>query len=498
MFALYELIDLLPAGFTPHFAPRLNKLCFFLLKQERMDNKEAARKYLGDINRLKYFNKLKLELKNELTKYLIANPSWAENENENVTLYGDSYRDFANYKIFLLSNKRKVAIELAKSLLPKLLKTELYALIHILANDLLFHYSCIDVSPELNKKYSVLAKAQLEIINIESTVREHHSRIGMFCNTKESFTPSIIKEFIRAADQTLPLLRPGVHQINRLIYSIVVSRYTVVHDYKNVIKYCKEALNSFPENHPNRRSLCFIFMYYQISALVVEEKLEEAKEIAKTACKMTPVGNFNWHLALLKRIVVCFHAGDYQEAYELYKAHEQQNCPFAILKEYWNIIRGYLHFLIHQGKIEIYAEEKFYLGKFLNEMPIYSQDKAGNNINILIIQVLIRIQRNQFGHIIDRIESLREYARKYTKNAETKRANIFINMILKMEAASFHRLGAERKTRKLKEKLKNTPLRLGQNLAIEIIPFEVLCEDLIDMLDDKFKTIKKRKINIRK
>jgi len=121
----------------------------------------------------------------------------------------------------------------------------------------------------------------------------------------------------------------------------------------------------------------------------------------------------------------------------------------------------------------------------LHEVPIDSKDRAGNKINILIIQILTQVQREQYGALIDRMEALEAYARAYTRNPETKRANLFIKMILQMNKASFHPVATERKTRATLEKLKNTPLGLGQNLAIEIIPYEVLWEEVLNLLKRK-------------
>ena len=100
------------------------------------------------------------------------------------------------------------------------------------------------------------------------------------------------------------------------------------------------------------------------------------------------------------------------------------------------------------------------------------------------------MQREQYGQIIDRIDALETYARTYTRNPETVRANIFIKMIIKMSAASLHRSGTERKTQKLLEKQQNTSLKIGQNLSIEIIPYEVLWEEILSMLENKFRGIK--------
>ena len=195
--------------------------------------------------------------------------------------------------------------------------------------------------------------------------------------------------------------------------------------------------------------------------------------------------------------MICFHAGDYQEAYILYKAHRQQKRPHKNAEAYWKMLYGYLYFLIQVGKIEPYGEEHFNLPKFLNDMPMFSQDKAGNNINILIIEILIRMQRGRFGKIIDRMDSLREYARTYTRRPETKRANLFLNMIAKMEAAHFHRSRTELKTKKLLERLQNTPLDSGQNMAIEILPYPMLWEEILSMLRDQPRARTVRKSTVR-
>ncbi|MFT5168811.1 MAG: hypothetical protein ACI8P3_004056 [Saprospiraceae bacterium] len=122
----------------------------------------------------------------------------------------------------------------------------------------------------------------------------------------------------------------------------------------------------------------------------------------------------------------------------------------------------------------------------------------GCKISWLSIQIVTKIYREQFGQIIDRIEALEAYARTYTRKPETMRANIFIKMILKMEKSSFHRAATERNTKHLYEKLKQTPLRLGQNLAIEIIPYEVLWDEILTLLENKFRAKTAKKINLQK
>ncbi len=486
MFALYELVGLLPKSFQPTFSAKLNELFLFLRTRPGLSEKEAAKAFLGSASRSKYFNNLKNALKKQLIGYVVVYPTvWANVKYKRI-LEG-SYKSFATYKILLLTGSRQAAIEIAKSLLVDIQKIELHALIYVVATDLQFHFSGIENSPQKAKMYGKLASLQAEIVKAEAMVRDYHSIAGLICNTRESFTPTMIAQLKDAERNTKPLLRLGSSQLNRLIYNIIISRYIVEYDYVNIIKYSNEALQSFPKEHPNYITFRFAFIQKQLSALVATGQTTEAKILAKEACQLVTKGKFNWHLILMRRIVICLHSKDYQEAYELFKAHAQYKCTYKALAEYWNIIRGYIYFLIQVGKIEQYDEERFSLGKFLNEMTLYSHDKTGNNINILIIQIIIQLQRNQYGLIIDWIESLGAYARSYTRKPETARANIFINMIVKMESASFHRAGTERKTKKLLEKLQATPLKLRKSLAIEIVPYEVLWNAILELLENKFR-----------
>lgn len=496
MDALYELLALMPPGFRPQFSPKLNELYLFLTETERLTPRKAAKQFLGSEAKLKYFNNLRRELKTLLTRYLVAHPSWVDNKNK--ALIEDCYRRFAAYKILLLSSKRKVAIRMAERLVEDLKKVDLHSLLHIVLQDLLLHYATVDVSSALVKKYNQLVVEQTEIIRIESIVCLNYSRIIVYCNKQVSYTLPVIDEIKKWSDEVWTLRKKGLHHINRMIYLIKINRYRVVYDYENILNYCDEALDSFPKDHPNIRSLSFIFLYHKVPALLALGRLEVAKQIARKASSLVPVGNFNWHIILLKRIVVCLHAGDYQEAYDIFKAHQQKKYPAQNIKEYWSIIRAYLYFLVRRGKIGAYEKERFYLGKFMNEVPIYSKDKSGNNINILIAQILINMQRERYFPIIDKIDSLRSYTNIHIKNPETKRANIFINMILKMEAASFIRIATERKTKNLLERLKALSLKMGQNLAIEIIPYEVLWEEILAMLDDKFRPSRRNLVRLKK
>lgn len=195
MVLIYALIGFLPSNFKPGFSPRINELFFFLKENDQMKRKEAAEKFLGNVNQSDYFNKLLHELKIKLTRSLLADPS--KTSNAYLADHEPCYRNFVIYKMLLANAKRKAAIEIATYLLPKLKKLEMFALAHGVAIDLMHHYSHSGKkeNERLANKYRKQAKILLDLIKIESIVKDYHSRISLICNNRKSFTRSLKKRW---------------------------------------------------------------------------------------------------------------------------------------------------------------------------------------------------------------------------------------------------------------------------------------------------------------
>lgn len=492
MDVLYELIDLFPASYMPTLSDRLSDLFSFLKMEKGLTQEKAAERFLGMNYNVDYFNKLKNKLKRNLVHQLMIQPAvWANTaEKELCDL---CHKEFTMYKILLASGRRKAAIELAHTLLKNARKIELKEIIYIIAYDLEYHYSANKGSIEQIRKYSKLADRQLKIIQSERIIRKAYAETTFLFNTKNSFPPTVINTFKKHAKQVLVFKKLKSQKLNRLIYDIIIMRYYVEYDYPNVIKYCNQALRSFDSELSIIKSLHFSFLQKKIPALIVLSRLKKAKEVAKEAALLVPKGRYNWHLILIQRIGVCFHAGSFQEAYDLYKAHTNYKCTFPVLKEYWEIIRAFLYFLIQSENIKPYDNERFNLTQFLDEIPIFEQDKAGVHINILVIQIMIELQREQYGRILTRIEALRAYNEKYIKKIITFRAYTFIQMIIAMGESSFHKVATERNTKYLLKKLEKTPIRMGQSIAVEFIPFEFLWNEILILLDNKFRAKKLNK-----
>ena len=122
----------------------------------------------------------------------------------------------------------------------------------------------------------------------------------------------------------------------------------------------------------------------------------------------------------------------------------------------------------------------FKLGKFLNTTPVFSKDKMGINVSILLMHIAYLLQRKDFNAIIDRTDSLNQYAYRYLRNDDSFRSNCMIKMVIQMTKADFNKVRTERYTIDLRKKLSSVNLSgSGENIEIEIIPFEILWEIML-------------------
>jgi hypothetical protein len=150
----------------------------------------------------------------------------------------------------------------------------------------------------------------------------------------------------------------------------------------------------------------------------------------------------------------------------------------------WKINEAFINYLSLTGKLASSNKKSFRLGKFLNEVPIYSKDKRGSNITILILQVLFLLEDRKYDTLIDRTDALKIYTQRYLKGDGTYRSNCFINMLLCLPACSFQRERVEEKARKYLDKLHAMPIeKARQSAELEVMPYEMLWEFVLESLD---------------
>lgn len=259
---------------------------------------------------------------------------------------------------------------------------------------------------------------------------------------------------------------------------IAVIYYELMNEGEKVVQTCHEAyafFNRLPFELPNRTHRYFTVR--MIPPLIQTGRYAEAVKTLALAEQYVQKGSRNWAGMQEYKVIAAFHLHDLEMVQQAITLLRSSRTAFAAKREEVRVYEGYLSFFKDEEL------SRFKVGKFMNEMPIYGADKKGMNINILIIQILILLRRRKLGPIIDRMEALRSYAYRHLKNdPATRRSDLFIQLLLLLSRYAFDSKLVREISGPLLTELSQEPRQL-QTIDIEIVPYELLWEEILKALD---------------
>lgn len=289
---------------------------------------------------------------------------------------------------------------------------------------------------------------------------------------------TLVIEKARDYHEKLAAVNIDTFNFRMYAYYISIIYYELNNEGAKVVQACRTALDFFenlPFELPNRTHR--FFTVRMIPALLQQGSYKEAVQKLKLAEKYVLKGSRNWAGMQEYKAIAGFHLQDLCMVEEAIYALRSNRKAFASKKEEVRVLEGYLSFFK--------AEElsRFKVGKFLNEMPKYTADKKGMNVNILIIQILILLRRRKLSPIIDRMEALRSYTYRHLKDdPSTRRPDLFIQLLLMLSKYSFDGKLVYEKAGPLLAELKQEPRHLHA-IDIEVVPYEMLWQGVIKVLD---------------
>ena len=474
---------------------KVQQFYYGLVRNELNQDDEAAEKLLNTDRRDASYQKLKSKLKRSLLNTIYFMNTKRSNYTDRQRAYYEGYKDWAATKILMGKNARMVGIQLCLKLLTLSEKYEFTDLSVDILRILRLHYGAREGNLKKYEAYNVQFKQYEEIFHYENRAEELYTELVLkFINSKASDEETQRKAKEYYDELAEPLAKYDSYRLHLCALLIRLMIYSSVNDYKSTISVCNEALEFF-KNKPYNASVPIQICYYQQLICYTHMKAYDTGKIAAENClAYLDEGSFNWFKYQELYFMLSMHTANYQGAYEVFvntTSHKSFQFLPPSLTEIWRIYESYLHFLVELDYVTPDKGDrsfsKFRLGKFINETPIFSKDKRGMNIPILVIQIVLMIHQRKYGEAIDRIEAIQKYCSRYLVKDDTFRSNCFIKMLLQIPKASFHKAAVIRKSEKYLERLRDYPLNLSsQSHEIEIIPFEALWELVMQTMDNKF------------
>ncbi len=469
---------------------------FELISEGRVrSDEEAAEALYGKAEPSPSYQKVKQRLKERLLRHVL----WLEAKDgpgdDRQAAYQDCNQKWAAAQVLLANNAKLNGIDVLEKLLRRTLRFEFTELSLAILRTLRMHYATVlgdqKKFEQANREYLQLAQLwerenraeELYSLLTISHVHDKSSKAGL-SQLAEAYYEEI-KPWLQESDAF------KLHLLGRLIQMMI---YISVNDYQRTAELCEDAL-AFFEQKPYESGLPFQVFSYQLAVCYIQLRaFEKGQELLEKHHGIFPEGSFNWFKFKELFFLLAMHTGRYTEGAKVCAEalrHPKLNVQPAHITEIWHIYNGYCHLLGRVGELTEAEDRmpKFKWQKFVNDIPLFSRDKRGMNIPILILHIMFLLAERNYEALINRIDAIEKYCSRYLKQNDTFRSNVFIKMLLQIPLASFHKEAVQRKTDKLLTMLKSAPIEIAnQSHEIEIIPYEKLWDILIGHLDHKFIT----------
>jgi hypothetical protein len=462
------------------------------IRDGSLQNEQQARDYFfpNNKNAKAYYYRLAAQLEERLLSLLFLvdfNQSSASAIQLDALLV---FRNYAAVASLLVRFMRVSAIKIAEETIKLSLRHEFTDANLLLARHLVMHYGNSNPNKQKHQYYSKILARQQELLRLELLAEKYLTDIKVNFMDKAFLNPSYLKLLIQYAEELRAYMpHYSSYRFNLLTYTLLIERYEYSADYDQTIAVCNEALAFFKKRkQDSSRAMIVLITERLMRALMMLERYPEVERIGQDASQATAYQNVNWFVIKASLFINYTQARQYARALVILlevQANPHLSKQTLLVQERWKAYAALLHYLIRLGKVSAPADYsyKFRAQKFLNEFRGATQAKAGINVLLITIVILFLLLDKKYDAIIDRVDALKAYTHRHLRQEVSIRSNCFIKLLLQLEKGNFHPVAVQRKAEPYYKKLLAVPQnQTGQDIELEIIPYETLWEYIIESL----------------
>lgn len=453
-------------------------------------DEDAAKQIKYDINSGK-FRMFKSRLKAKLLNNILLIDMDATALSSYTKAVSACYRNLYIAKLLVYISANKTAAFLIRQLLKQSIQlevTEITCALLRLQRDRLALIGNVD-------EFDTCIKSFLHyeaLMNAEDLSRQY---LG-FLNVNHANSNSVKVDFLSAIKASIGKLeelrkKNTSFTLDLNYYRLKAQYYFLLHDYEASL-YVWQEFDAYIENYKSfdydrrqaeseiQKSHCYLHMRDYVNGFACAQRGEAS---------FTPFSN-NWFVIKEQFFLLAMHSNKYKEAGDTVEAvitNPKFKYQIPNRQEKWKIFEAYFYLMVKAGKVNqedfIKKEKKFRLNRFLNEIPIYSKDKKGYNISILVVQVMYLLLDRNYEALSDKIDALRRYVQRHLVEDDKYKSNIFLRMVIEADKQSYRLKQTQANTVALYERLKDSQFSYVASLdGLEIAPFAELWEVALSCL----------------
>ena len=470
---------------------RVTEFYHMILDGEFKNDTEAANHYFKSDAHDPRYRRLKNRLKDRLWNSVVFIDVNSPRYNDAQKAFYTCQKNLVIIKTLLGRNARRAGIDLIKRTLKFSIKYEVSEVTLELYRYLRRHHASKTGNKNLYQKYSVLVDEFKTIVEAENLVLDFADHLSSLMAKRTRATKNY-EEYASYAISIIKSISVDSYRFIWISKNITCNYYLHMRDYQNLIVEASYALSTLnAKGHVSDQFLGH-FSLMRLIAYVQLSMAEEAESCFRECIDIYEYGSIGWYNTYDQYMLYLFRNEKYNALEGIYLTVIKEvkfQYQTQKRKETWRTYEAYMYYLSMINKVDLKRTKelpKFRISKFLNNVPNFSMDKAGYNIPILIVQILILIITKKHDLLTDRIEAIEKYATRYLRKDNNFRSNCFIKMLLQIPKRHFHAKAVDRHAAPYLKKLKTVPLQTAdQSFEIEIIPYETLWQYALESLDNR-------------
>ncbi len=453
------------------------------LREQRWPDDAAMAAHFGMEYPSKNYNRFKNELKNRLWNTLLFTEGMGPDQNEYIAIYHQLLQKWAVSEVLKHRAAYQAYRELANECLITALKYEFVKTVVDITNSLKAHYFLAATNKKEYQRIRTIHAEYWPVYLADVGIRDAYECFVADFVTIKGFK----KKHALEAEQLVAEFKETAAKVNTIDFQF---HYKVLHFYAKALCHdwqaallVADAAICFFESKPFLINAYLIgFNYQKASCLLMLARYDEAKVVLDKSLPLATADSSHHFKNRELATVNALYVGRYTEAWEICKTvmrkERFEKIPL-IDQETWRIYHGYLHFLAQTDRLELSPKEKSELPKFrlstwLNDLPLYSLDKRGAQIPVLIFQTLLLFSEQRWDELENRIESLRKFRqRNLDPNNEHFRTNCFIQLLELLPKYAHSLRALPKAAAPLLKKMSSGKFDiLDRTFEIEVVPYE--------------------------
>lgn len=458
---------------------------FDAIKSEEVKTDEDAIRYLypKSLSRPTYL-RLKSRFRQKLIDRLFLIDYPYANYSDIQRAFFITHKNWAATRMLFGRGLKEAGAYLAKKTIKNALRYEFTNLVIDLSRLLLIYSSAVAGNRKDFKKYSDILDTHLIIQQAEVTAEKYSSDIYFHFALSKSGKKDLLPILSKYSEALMKY--PAYCETYNFLtfaYGVHSVKCEIANNHQELIEVCNTAIAKMEAKNYELRNLIAGLYLRKVSAQLKLGLYDDVEETSQFCFEKTTPNTVNWFKFYQSYFSYLAYTKRYQDIPKyMYPILHSKRLKFQSrnIQETWLLIRAYIQLFI---ELEVITEDpeyslpRFRVGKFMNEIPDFSKDKRGYNIDVLIVQIMIAFAKDNINFVVNRMDALKVYSSRYLKKDGTFRSNCFIQILRQLPKSGFYRERFLLNTKKYRKKLKEVSLSEANQLTeFELIPYEHLLE----------------------